>query len=278
MIIPDLAALVAVVRTMAQQEIMSRFAVEGFSVKADGSLVTEADLAMDRRLRDYLQQYWPETAFLSEEMEPAQQEALLRESDSLWCLDPLDGTSNFAAGVPLFAVSLALFCRGEVVLAITYDPVRDEAFTAQKGKGAWLNGKMMRCAPSHFPMKNAVAMVDFKRLSVPIKQLLIERAPYGSQRNLGSCALEWAWMAANRGQLYLHGGMKLWDLAAGTLLLSEAGGFACTLEGESVFRPAMSKRSVVISPDQRLFEEWLHFLQSGSGLGVDHGPKSSGVK
>jgi myo-inositol-1(or 4)-monophosphatase len=105
-----------------------------------------------------------------------------------------------------------------------------------------------------------VAIVDFKRLNPRLRQRIASQAPFGSQRNLGTCALEWAWMAANRGHLYLHGGMKLWDLAAGTLLLAEAGGYACTLEGESVFRAAMAKRSVVISPDQRLFREWREFL------------------
>ncbi len=104
-------------------------------------------------------------------------------------------------------------------------------------------------------------MVDFKRLPTRLKLALTQQPPYGSQRNLGSCVLEWAWMAANRGQLYLHGGMKLWDLAAGTLILAEAGGYACTLQGETVFKAAMEPRSVVVSPDPQLFAEWLHYLQ-----------------
>lgn len=258
--LPDLAQITAEIRTIASEEIMPRFEKIGFSIKKDGSLLTEADLATNQRIQTYLQQNWPHIAFLSEEMEPGEQEVLVCDADLLWCLDPLDGTSNFAAGVPLFAVSLALFSKGEVVLALTYDPVRDEAFTAQKGQGAWLNGQQLHCQPSAFPLSSAVAIVDFKRLGQALRQRIVMQAPFGSQRNLGTCALEWAWMAANRGHLYLHGGMKLWDLAAGTLLLSEAGGYACTLDGESVFRPAMAKRSVVISPDQRLFREWREFL------------------
>ena len=260
--LPDLATIVAAVREIAREEIMPRFEQVGFLVKRDGSLLTEADLATDERLRNYLQQNWPDIAFLSEEMTTEEQEQMLREEESLWCVDPLDGTSNFAAGFPLFAVSLSLIHKGEVVLALTYDPVRDEAFTAQKGKGAWLNGRPLRCQSSDFPLSNAVAMVDFKRLRPELRQSLVVKAPFGSQRNIGTCALEWAWMAANRGQLYLHGSMKLWDLAAGTLLLSEAGGYACTLEGESVFRPAMATRSVVASPDKKLFDEWFGYLQS----------------
>lgn len=258
---PDLQVLVQEIRQIAREEILPRFEHVGFALKQDGSVLTEADLATDRRIREFLYREWPDIAFLSEEMELAEQERLLRESAALWCLDPLDGTSNFAAGIPLFAVSLALFQQGEVVLALTYDPIRDEMFTAQQGQGAWLNGKPLRCQSSGFALRNAVAIVDFKRLSPRLKQALMGAAPYGSQRNVGSCVLEWAWMAANRGHLYLHGGMKLWDLAAGTLILSEAGGYACTLQGESVFRAAMQPRSVVISPDKALFEAWFQYLQ-----------------
>ena len=111
---PDLQVLVQEIRQIAQEEILPRFAKIGFAVKQDGSLLTEADLATNRRIEAFLQQHWPHIAFLSEEMELDAQEQLLREADALWCLDPLDGTSNFAAGLPLFAVSLALFERGEV--------------------------------------------------------------------------------------------------------------------------------------------------------------------
>lgn len=259
--LPDLQLLTQTLREIAQQEILPRFEHVGFSVKQDGSLLTEADLATNQRIQAFLQVNWPDIAFLSEEMPRQQQEELLHSEDCLWCLDPLDGTSNFAAGIPLFAVSLALIKQGQVVLAVSYDPVRDEMFTAIKGQGAHLNGKRLQCQPSEFALQNAVALVDFKRLTPNLKRALAEQQPYGSQRNLGSCVLEWAWLAANRGQLYLHGGMKLWDLAAGSLILAEAGGYACTLDGETVFQPAMQPRSVVISPDERLFAEWLAYLQ-----------------
>lgn len=260
--LPDLQTLTQMIRDIAREEILPRFEHVGFAIKQDGSLLTEADLATNQRIATFLTQNWPEIAFLSEEMDREEQERLLREADALWCLDPLDGTSNFAAGIPLFAVSLALFQRGQVVLALTYDPVRDEMFTAQCGQGAWLNGKPLRCHSSEFQLRNAVAIVDFKRLSPALKQALMTSPPYGSQRNLGSCVLEWAWMAANRGNLYLHGGMKLWDLAAGSLILAEAGGYASTLQGEPVFVAALAPRSVVISPDPVLFAAWLGYLQA----------------
>ena len=258
--LPKLKVLEDIIRQVACEEILPRFNRVGYEVKSDGSLLTEADLAADKRIYNELAKLYPDIAFLSEEMEESEQEALVQSSERLWCLDPLDGTSNFAAGIPLFATSLALFVNGEVQIGISYDPVRNEIFSAIKGQGAWLNGEPLQCHSSGFDFNKTIAIVDFKRLKPALVQKLINNAPYKSQRNLGTCVLEWAWMAANRGHLYLHGGMKLWDLAAGTLILSEAGGYSCTLEGEDVFRPAMKPRSVLISPDKDLFEAWKTFL------------------
>ena len=255
-----LKTLESLIRNVAKEEILPRFNQVGYEVKDDGSLLTEADLSVDKRICDALAELYPDIAFLSEEMEPEEQEALLQSADKLWCLDPLDGTSNFAAGIPLFATSLALFVKGEVQIGVTYDPVRDEMFSAIKGQGAYLNGERLACHASGFALNKTIAIVDFKRLEPDLVKRLLSDAPYKSQRNLGTCVLEWAWMAANRGHLYLHGGMKLWDLAAGSLILSEAGGHACTLQGESVFRPAMQPRSVIISPDKALFDAWKDFL------------------
>jgi len=258
--LPDLKKLESLIREVAREEILPRFNCIGYEVKDDGSLLTEADLSADKRICTMLAELYPDIAFLSEEMSMQEQEQLLKSSDKLWCLDPLDGTSNFAAGIPLFATSLALFLKGKVKIGITYDPIRDEMFSAVKGQGAWLNGEPLKCVASGFEMNKAIAIVDFKRLKPDLVQRLLHHAPYKSQRNLGTCVLEWAWMAANRGHLYLHGGMKLWDLAAGTLILEEAGGYSCTLEDESVFRPAMKPRSVLISPDKVLYESWKEFL------------------
>ncbi len=258
--LPDLSKLEGLIRQVAKEEILPRFNRVGYEVKDDGSLLTEADLSADKRISSALAEWYPEIAFLSEEMTEQEQESLVSTAEQLWCLDPLDGTSNFAAGIPLFATSLALFISGEVHIGITYDPVRDEMFSAVKGQGAWLNGEPLKCVPSGFDLDKTIAIVDFKRLKPDLGQRLLSNPPYKSQRNLGTCVLEWAWMAANRGHLYLHGGMKLWDLAAGTLILEEAGGFACTLEGETVFRAAMKPRSVIISPDRKLFESWKEYL------------------
>lgn len=260
MTLPERKTIEDLLVQVAKEEILPRFLKTGYEVKDDGSLLTEADLATDKRIQDFLTKQYPEIGFLSEEMHFQDQENLLKNEPYLWCLDPLDGTSNFASGIPLFATSLALFKHGNVIMGFTYDPIRNEMFSAIKNKGAWLNGQPLQCKPSGFEMSKSIAIVDFKRLSRALTEKILINPPFKSQRNLGSCVLEWAWMAANRGHLYLHGGMKLWDLAAGTLILDEAGGYACTLDGESVFRASMQPRSVIISPDKALFKQWKSYL------------------
>jgi myo-inositol-1(or 4)-monophosphatase len=256
----------------AREELLSRFNAVTHSYKDDGSLLTEADLVMDRRLRRELAERWPEVAFLSEEMSAQDQRRLLQESDrALWCLDPLDGTNNFAAGLPAFTVSLALIHRGEPRLGVIYDPIRDEAFRAIRGGGAWLNGEPLMARRPHRALRHAMALIDLKRLDTQLAVRLIRQRPFGSQRNFGSCALEWAWLAAGRAHLCLHGGQKLWDYAAGALILSEAGGRSCTLEGEPVFRADLSPRSVVSSLDQELFGAWCDWL----GVGVSRSAPSA---
>ena len=247
---------------VSKEEIMPRFLKTGYEIKDDGSLLTEADLATDQRIYSALKQEYPEIAFLSEEMSLDEQTALLENHAWLWVLDPLDGTSNFAAGIPLFACSLALVHQGEVVMGFTYDPVRDEMFSAVKGQGAYLNGEKLQCKPSSFGLDKSIAIVDLKRLPTSLRAQLLLDPPFKSQRNLGSCVLEWAWMASNRGHVYLHGGMKLWDLAAGTIILSEAGGYSSTMEGLPVFKASMQPRSVVISPDKAIFKHWREYLQN----------------
>lgn len=260
--LPDMKILQGMIRDVANEEILPRFNKIGYQLKYDGSLITEADLMADKRIHEFLSMHYPDIAFMSEEMTQEEQSSLLKNNSAIWCLDPLDGTGNFAAGVPLFASSISLIVDGEVVLALTYDVIRDEMFSAIKGEGAYLNGVRLQCQSPTQKIKDAVALVDFKRLPADMALKVLSASPYRSQRNLGSTVLEWAWMSANRGQIYLHGGMQLWDCAAGSLILEEAGGYSCTLEGFSVTKVLLGSRSVVASPDEILFKEWLHLLHS----------------
>lgn len=261
--LPDLAALRSLVRAAAHAELSPRFADVIRHLKTDGSVVTEADHAMQSRMQRALAAHWPQYGFLGEEMAGAEHERLTLGGQNLWCLDPLDGTSNFAAGIPFFAVSLALLVDGRPVLGLVYDPVRDECFTAQQGRGAWLNDAPLGAAGSPpAELKRTVACVDFKRLERPLAGTLGSQPPYGSQRNFGSSSLEWCWLADSRFHLYLHGGQKLWDYAAGWLILSEVGGFSATIAGDPVFAFGLAPRSVVAARDSRLFSAWQTWLRT----------------
>ncbi len=249
-----------IIRAAAQQELLPRFKQVTHSLKSDGSIVTEADLAMQQQMIKVLEQHWPQIPLLGEEMSAAEQQQLFdNNEEGLWLLDPLDGTSNYAAGIPYFCVSLALMKQGEVVLAIIHDPLRDETFTAEKGKGAWLNGEPLSAPRSTRPLKQGIALIDLKRLSPELAAKVASQPPYSSQRNLGSGALDWCYVATGRVDVYLHGGQKLWDYAAGQLILAEAGGYASTLEGEGVLVNKLKQRSVVAAADEGNYREWLGF-------------------
>ena len=250
-----------IIREAAQAELLPRFQQIGHSLKSDGSIVTEADLAMQQCMIEVLQQRWPQIPLLGEEMTGEEQQQLLERSvEGLWLLDPLDGTSNYAAGIPYFCVSLALMRKGEVELAIIYDPLRDESFSAEKGKGAWLNGESLVAPKASRPLKQGIALIDLKRLSPELAARVASQPPYSSQRNLGSGALDWCYVASGRVDVYLHGGQKLWDYAAGQLILTEAGGHASTLGGEDVLINALIPRSVVAAADQENFRQWSDYL------------------
>ena len=252
--------LTEIVRLTAREEILPRYEQIGHREKADGSLVTEADLAMQSRLADQLRQLWPDYGFLGEEMTEAEQAGLLCSHEALWCLDPLDGTSNFASGLPFFAVSLALLRGGRSELGLVYDPVRDECFAAVRGEGATLNGRILGNGEQPDSLKKCIAVVDFKRLKPALASQLVTAPPFRSQRNLGSCALEWAWLAAGRYQLYLHGGQKLWDHAAGTVIQQEAGGACRTLAGDVIMANTLEPRSAVAAVNADLWQQWQQWL------------------
>jgi myo-inositol-1(or 4)-monophosphatase len=264
--IPDLEALGALLRETAATEIMPRFGRVVASGKADGSVVTAADLAAQDRVRAALAAAYPDIPLLAEEMPAAEQEAVLRQSRrGAWCLDPLDGTSNFAAGFPFFAMSLAWIDVGRVELGLVFDPVRFELFTARRGGGAWLNGRRLRLDREAATLAAAIALVDFKRLPVALGTRLATAPPFRSQRNLGSTALDWCWLAAGRADVYAHGGQRLWDYAGGALVFAEAGGTPCLLDrwdGECRDDLTLRKRIAVGAVHPALQAEWLAWLRA----------------
>jgi len=247
-------------RTCADRFLLPRFQEVRYSRKADGSIVTSADIDSQNFLREMLAARYPGIPLLGEEMSGAEQASLLAEAKVLWCLDPLDGTSNFAAGVPVFGISLALLSGGRAVLAWVYDPVRGELFCAERGRGATVEGVALtpRVAPA---LGDCVGVVDYKRLPLELALRMIEERPFHSQRNFGASVLEWCWLAAGRYHFYLHGAQQLWDMAAGELVLREAGGAVTDLAGRALGVDSLKPQSVLATLDPELHPAWRSWLE-----------------
>jgi myo-inositol-1(or 4)-monophosphatase len=162
----------------------------------------------------------------------------------------------------LFSVSLGLISDGEIVLGIVYDPNRDEFFGAIKGQGFWINGNRVTRPEQPQALDNCIAFIDFKRLNDKMSISLAQNSPYKSQRNIGTCALEWAWLAAGRVNLLLHGCERIWDYTAGVLLTHEAGGKCETFDAEPVFKQTLVPRSVIAASNPELFEQWVETIRA----------------
>ncbi len=263
MLFPDLEKLQLLVKQVAKEELLENFGCTKFEYKEDGSLVTPADLAMQNRLEKELKKQWPDYDILGEEMTEQEQLAVIEKNETYWCIDPLDGTSNYAVGLPFFAVSIALIIDKKQAVGLIYDPVRDEMFTAIKGQGAFLNGEPILLSTKIITdNKPIVAEIDLKRLPKKLAVRLVSERLFASQRNMGSSALDWCWMAAGRFDIYLHGGQKLWDYAAGNLIFKEAGGICLSLDNEAVFRGQLEVRSVLACYDEKLFNYWYQWISN----------------
>ena len=263
---PDLNTLEKILIKAAKPRLQDVHALTGleYTAKLDGSIVTEIDTALQRDIQARLKDQWPHIPMMGEEMTHEEQAQMLEYANAgLWILDPLDGTTNFTRGFPLFGLSLAYVRNGQTTKAVIYDPNRQECFSASLGEGAWLNG--VRLQPGKFNvLADCVANVDYKRLTAALATRLVSCPPYRSQRNIGSCVLEWCWLAADRIQLYLHGGQHLWDHAAGRLLLSEAGGVASRLDGQMMSSDKLVKQSAIAAANPELFERWFDWVTQQS--------------
>lgn len=259
----DISVVKQLVIEAGREELLPRFKQTSFSYKQDGSIVTEADLSVQKRLQLALNDHFPAIPLLGEEMAEREQKEIIAHGKSrFWCLDPLDGTSNFASGIPFFSISLALIENRQPQAAIIYDPVRHECFFAATGQGAFLDETRLDSTNSaHKALRRCTGIIDFKRLPAKLAERLATKAPYSSQRSFGSVALDWAWLAAGRGQVYLHGKQKLWDYAAGWLILNEAGGCSSTLQGETGFQATLEPRSAVAAVNSDLYQQWFSWIR-----------------
>ena len=261
-------AEVADVLCRVGRAVLSEDAPASVQIKRDGSFVTEHDTDIQSRLTEILTDRWPDIPLLGEEMPDAERDSILNEAARFWCLDPLDGTTNYTSGLPFYGVSLALIEEGLATIGVVFDPVRNECFSATLNGGAYLNGEPLHTAQDARSL-HCIACVDFKRLARTLAEHLVAQPPYKSQRNLGACVLEWCWLAADRFQLYLHGGQKLWDYAAGNLILREAGGHAVTLDGTLIPSDDQFKNrkiSVVAASNPALLDDWLSWIHDRADL------------
>lgn len=264
----DQQAVIELARRSADEH-LTIDGIQSAKRKADGSWVTATDQAMQNALQSGLAERFPSFGFLGEEMAVAERETAWREcldGRPTWVVDPLDGTSNFRVGFPVFSVTIALLVGGRAWFGLVYDPSRKECFHAARGGGAWLNDERLTLGDApHQALDSCLAAVDFKRLPGPMAARLASAPPYASQRSIGSVALDWCWVAAQRVQVYVHGKQKLWDYAAGQLILQEAGGASADLD-RRVDLPDYPleplPRSAVAATHIGLLEEWLKELRN----------------
>ncbi|WP_138755837.1 inositol monophosphatase family protein [Paenibacillus sinopodophylli] len=197
-------------------------------------LVTEIDKGSERLIKNLVMTHFPHHSFLGEEgVEPgpeASAKALenIRDAEYLWIVDPIDGTTNFVHGFPFFCVSIALAHNGEVIVGVVYDPMKDELFVAEKGKGAYVHGKRMLVSKEDTLRGSLVAtgLPAEHHYALPLNMRGIQ-AVAPQVRNLriaGSAALHMAYVAAGRLSGFWEIGLSSWDLAAGALLVQESGG------------------------------------------------------
>lgn len=193
--------------------------------KGDINLVTEADLASEALIIERIRSHYPKHAILAEESG----EAVVIGGDTTlkWIIDPLDGTTNYAHGYPCWCVTIALEYNGEVVIGVTYDPTRNELFAAEKGRGATLNGKTIRVSDTDKLGDSLIVTgfpYDIKQRDNFARHLTEMLLSSRGVRRDGSAAIDMAYVACGRFDGFWEEGLNPWDVAAGVLLIEEAGG------------------------------------------------------
>jgi myo-inositol-1(or 4)-monophosphatase len=232
------------------------------SLKGPANFVTAADRLTEEILREELELARPGYGFLGEEGGAREGS----DKTHRWIVDPVDGTLNFLHGIPHFAISIALEREGSIVAGIVYNPANDELFTAERGKGAFLNDQRLRvagrkrladavvaCALPH-PSRGDVELARSEHVAVQDK--------VAGMRRFGAAALDLAWVAAGRLDAYWERSLSPWDMAAGIALVREAGGFATDLDG----RDDMLKTGGILAGNADIHRELLLLLKQARGI------------
>jgi len=224
--------------------------------KQQNDFVSEVDHAAEDAIISVLRDAYPGHGFLGEESGYKD-----RDAEHLWIIDPLDGTTNFLHGVPQYCVSIGLMHKGQLTQGVVYDPNRNELFTATKGVGAYLNDRRIRVSKldkldgalvgTGFPFKVMENVDDYLRM---LKNVM--KATSGVRRP-GAAALDLAWVAAGRIDAFWEIGLSPWDMAAGALLIREAGGLVGDLDGEDKFMAS----GRILAANGKLFSAMLQLLK-----------------
>ncbi len=257
---PMINIAVKAARRAASVITRASFEVEQLRVthKGHNDFVTEVDQAAEQAIVDVLRQAYPDHAILAEESGASAN--LHKDSEYVWIIDPLDGTTNFIHGFPQYAVSIGLQHRGQITQAVVYDPTRNELFTASKGAGAFLNDKRIRVTKRD---KLADALIgtgfpysDLSGLDEYVKMFHVMTQKSAGLRRPGSAALDLAYVAAGRLDGFFEKNLKPWDMAAGTLLITEAGGIVGNFHGEADYL----YKGNVIAGSPKIFSQMLNVL------------------
>ena len=235
--------------------------------KAPNDFVTEVDHAAEAAIIDTLLAAYPGHGILAEESGSTRG---AKDSDYVWIIDPLDGTTNFIHGLPTYAVSIGLSFRGQVQQAVVYDPARNDLFYATRGRGAYLNDKRLRVA-ARKELKTCLSAtgIPFMGRGTPqdherfLKELraVIESTP--GVRRFGSAALDLAWVAAGRYDAFWEHGLAIWDIAAGILMVREAQGLVTDLNGGE----RMLQSGDILVANEYLHPQVLKLLRSAARAG-----------
>jgi len=226
--------------------------------KHHNDFVTEVDQAAERAIIDVLKQAYPDHAILAEESGASSN--LHDENEYVWIIDPIDGTTNFIHGFPQYAVSIGLQYRGQITQAVVFDPTRNELFTASKGAGAYLDDKRLRVAKrdklSDALIGTGFPYSDLSALEEYVKMFKVMTEKTAGLRRPGAASLDLAYVAAGRLDGFFEKKLKPWDIAAGSLLITEAGGIVGNFSGDADYL----YHGDVIAASPKIFSQMINVL------------------
>jgi myo-inositol-1(or 4)-monophosphatase len=228
------------------------------STKGPGDFVSRADMKAEQVIRDELTEARPNYGWLGEESEGVKGTDPTRR----WIVDPLDGTTNFLHGIPHWAVSIALEHKGEVVAGVIYDPAKDEMFVAEKGAGAYMNDRRIRVSArreiGEMIFGTGIPFGGSRDLPLTLREMATLAPRTAGIRRMGAAALDLAYVAAGRLDGFWEHGLHPWDMAAGLLMVREAGGFTGPFtEGASIFesRGVIAANADAFNPFAKILRE-----------------------